>query len=410
MSNDRSRSSRFRRGGAAIFDQAFASGATFLTSVAVAVRLPLEEHGRFGFAMALLGLLHQFHGATLVEPALMHAQGRFGTDGRAYQSGVWRMHWRLMLVVSLPLLAIVAGAAALGSATLPSLVVLWIGTPALLSLHLARRFEIAQLRPERAAQRSGGFAALTIGGLVAFDAMDQLSSATALVALGAAAFLVLVADVRRLRPTDAPGARYPEMVRAHRDHAGWGVGAAAAAWVPRHGVYVILPVLAGEEGFRVAGLLRTHLLVILPAMLAVAALANLNTSVFARRLAAGEPLGVVPKLAQAVLFAGLYGALVVLVGQPLMAYAGAPSTVVWRVLAAVAGTAYAAGAIVAAALLAQAASKAIFSATAGGAALLALAAYPLLAVDLTLGSFLLVAVGYLTNLALLALALGRLQR
>jgi hypothetical protein len=398
---------RLSRGGAAIADQGFSSGATFFASVAVAARLPVEEHGRFGFALALLGLLLQLHGATVVDPALMHARGRFRDRAAAHQASVWRLHGRFLALAMGPLLALALGGLVLGSASVDVLVALLVVAPVSLSLHLGRRLDVAVLRPERAAQRSGAFALAALGGLAALDLAGRLGAATALLALGAGAAIVLLADLRRLRPTAAAGGVFEEVLAAHRDHAGWGVGSSLASWVPRHGLYVLLPAVAGAAGYRAAGILRTHMLLMLPMMIALAALASMQVSVFAQRRAEGQRLSLGPAIAGAVGGSALYGALVVLGGGTLIGLTETPSTSSWRLLVALTGVLFAAPTVLSAALLARAQSRAYFAAWAAGAVALGAAAGPLLRVDLTLGAFLLLPVSYGATLLALAVAVRR---
>ena len=261
MTHDRSGAAR---AGAAVLDQGLASVASFAASVAVATQLSVEAHGRFAFALAAMGLLVGGHQGVIIEPALMHGQGRFRASSAAHQRVVWRLHAWLMVVVAVSMTGVGAlGYVLDGTEGAATLGVLAVVAPAWLTLHLARRIEFVALRPERAAQRAGLFLAGVGGALGGLIATGRLAPATALLALGGSALAVIVVDARRLRPprADTAGLR-DDVVAAHRDHAGWALGATVARWMPLHGAAFLLPLVA-DEGFYHAGSLRTHLLLAL---------------------------------------------------------------------------------------------------------------------------------------------------
>jgi len=407
MPNDRS---RFAKAGAAVLDQGLSSVASFAASVAVAARLSVADHGRFAFAIAVMGLLLGLHQAVIVEPALMHGQGRFRNEPEAHRTEVWRLHAKLMVVIAL-LMAVVGGfGATFGGREAMNLAVLALVAPAWLTLNLARRLEFVALRPERAAQRAGLFAVavgLALGWLMA---VQRLTPTSALLALGGAALLVVLLDVRRIRPEPTEADMRSEVVGAHRDHAGWAMGATVARWMPLHGAAFLLPMMT-EDGFFHAGTLRTHLLLALPMLQAMSAIGSLSTSVYARRRAEGQPLGLTKSVVGWTTLALGYAALLVgFGGVALTALSSTPTHLSWRLAMGIVVVVQAPASLLAGWLLARSQSRRLFFAAAGAAIFSLVATLVLLSRAPADGAFAAVALAYgaaLVGMVVASLVTGR---
>jgi O-antigen/teichoic acid export membrane protein len=237
------------KGGLALADQALFAGAQFALNIVLARWLTVSGYGVFAVAYAVYLLASSVHSALLVEPMVVFGSGRYFERRKSYLEIVLRGH--TLLVVPAALLLFVAGFVATrwsGPLVGHSLYALGVALPLTLLSELTRRAFYLEMRPGRAAL--GGaiyFGALL---LLAFGlrAEQFLTPATAILAMGAAAFLTASVQLALLGshwPATAADLPARTVFSEHWNYGRWILAAVFPSWTLLNLSYLILPAWFG---------------------------------------------------------------------------------------------------------------------------------------------------------------------
>ena len=91
------------KGGWAITDQAFFSGANFVVNILLARWLPPKEYGAFAVALSIFYLLLGFHTALITEPLMVFGAGKYRSEFCKYFGIVMWGHWIVSVLISVGL-------------------------------------------------------------------------------------------------------------------------------------------------------------------------------------------------------------------------------------------------------------------------------------------------------------------
>jgi O-antigen/teichoic acid export membrane protein len=194
----------------------------------------------------VLLLMGTVHTALLTEPMLVIGPGRYPRRTAAYLRRLTALHAVLTVGMGGALLLAVAVLAWLSPAFggVTTLVALAAAAPAILWLWLARRACYIDSRPSLAAAGGLGYAVLVPAALLTFAWLGLLTSAAAVLVLGAASLPVAWWLTRQLERSGA-GPRDPvdaaEVRRAHWGYGRWALGTGLLSWVPANAVVLALP-------------------------------------------------------------------------------------------------------------------------------------------------------------------------
>ena len=314
-----------RRTGFAVLDQGLFSAANLLVNILLARWLTPSHYGAFAVANSIFFLVASFHTAALTEPMLVYGASRYAGDFRGYLGFVIQGHAWFMAVTSfvLALLALVLWDLGFGPMA-GAFLGLALAAPFVLFLWLMRRAFYVQLQPAWAATGGAMYLLLMIGGLYALYVGRSLSPFAALSVMagaGAAAGLWLVVPLRPRRWRWRRNATTRTLIGEHWAYAKWAIGAALLTWVSSTTYWTLLPIWGGLES--TAALQATTNLV-MPAFQAMTSVSTLLIAWFSgefngpQRSQFGRTVG--NALALFLLAAGVYFALLLAFGRPLMSW------------------------------------------------------------------------------------------
>ena len=213
------------KGGWAITDQAFFSGANFLVNILLARWLPPKEYGAFVVALSVFYLLAGFHTAVITEPMMVFGAGKYREQFRKYFGMVRWGHWGVSVLIALGL-----GVAAWTFFQLDmfsmaeALFGLAVASPFLLLFWLTRRACYSQLSPIWAVVGSGINSVVIFSGAFLLWWSKLLSAFSGLILLGAAASIASLMLLLHFRPQFLrfTGNPTPAMVISeHRSYGSW---------------------------------------------------------------------------------------------------------------------------------------------------------------------------------------------
>ena len=272
-----------KKGGLAVLDQGFFSGANFLVNILLARWLAPKEYGAFAVALSVFYLLAGFHTAVLTEPMMVFGAGKYREHFRKYLGMLFWGHWAVSALIAIALGIAAFVMARLDSAAMAqALAGLAIASPFLLLLWLTRRAPYVEMHPQWAVVGSGVNLLVTLGGVFLLWRLGLLSSLTGLVLLGAAGAVASLALLLHIRPqvVGFVGNPNPRMVLAdHRGYGMWSLSIPLLMWVPEGFVYIWLPFWFGLES---SGVVRAYINIVAPLLQSVSAASLLLLPYFSK--------------------------------------------------------------------------------------------------------------------------------
>lgn len=281
---DSSREAFFKRllswvtkGGLAVVDYGLISGSNFILGVLLARWLSPREYGAYALVFSFFILVGFLYQCLLLEPLSVFSGTLFHDNLRGYLKTSLSIHSALSLVMCL-----VLGIAALvthvfGHSPLLaiSLAGMTIATPFILAHGLARRGFYLKLSPGPSAFGSIFYCIMVVGGVFLFFRMGWLSSFTAFLLMGMAAFVSGVVMVFQLNAMLAPATGHPALRatwKKHWEYGRWALGTCVVGWIPN---YVYIPLVSSFHGMAMAGELRALMNLAAPVLQTYAALSML---------------------------------------------------------------------------------------------------------------------------------------
>jgi O-antigen/teichoic acid export membrane protein len=271
------------KGTLAILDQALFAGAQFVLNILLARWLAPAEYGAFAVAYSIFLLVSAVHSALLIEPMLIFGSGRYVEMRRSYLAIVLRGHWLLTIFASVVLLGAGLLVGRLSSQPVGhALCALSVALPFVLLAWLTRRAFYVELQPGRAA--AGG--ALFFCSLVAFAcglrAVNLLTPATAILAMGVAASLAASLHLVWLRSQwfgDREKLAPRDVGLEHWNYGRWVLAAVFPSWTLLNLYYLVLPIWFG---LKEAGALKAIMNLVLPPIHALIAFSVLTIPLLVR--------------------------------------------------------------------------------------------------------------------------------
>jgi O-antigen/teichoic acid export membrane protein len=238
-----------KKGFWAVMDQGLFASSNFILNLLLARWLAPADYGAFGVAFAIFSLIGSLHSATLTEPMLVYAPGRYRERLTEYMGALVYGHLAFGALGSGALLVAGLGFAFWGSASLAvSLVALALAGPFILLLWLMRRACYALLEPRLAAVGGAWYMFLMCVGAFVLYRFGWLSTPAALGVMGISSLAVslwLAVRLRVKRPPVRSGGLTSEAIRVHWEYGRWSLANKGLAWVPSNIFYLLLPVWGG---------------------------------------------------------------------------------------------------------------------------------------------------------------------
>lgn len=307
----------------AVSEQGLFALGSFALHIFLARWLSPAEYGAFAIIYAVYALLALAHSASVIEPMLAYAPGRYRKREAEYVGCLLKGHGAVMVAVALTFLLSawwfrVAHNDVLASCTLGAAV----GIPGLLTVGLARRAHYIRLEPGYPVLAGMLYLTLLVAGLAALSYQGWLGLTTAWLVITACSLLAAGVLVRALHLPTALRTRRPGVfklvIRDHFEFGKWAVPGAVAAYFVGGLYYYALPVTQGLEA---VGMFRAAINLATPAFHAVAAVAFLASASLAASLGEGaDPRPLMRRVALQAL-AGLlvYSAVIVWLGDRIVA-------------------------------------------------------------------------------------------
>jgi len=276
------------KGGLAVTDQALFAGAQFALNIMLARWLAPAAYGAFAVAYSVFLLVSAAHSALLVEPMMVFGSGKHLEREKKYIGMVLRGHWMLTVPTGLILLTVgfFVGpfySQAVGRALIAVGVVL----PLLLLPWLTRRAFYIELQPGRAAAGGVVFFGALVAVVVWLHAVQILSPATAILAMGVASLLAAGLHLAWLRPQwfhDSRSLAAKEVASEHWNYGRWVLAAVFPSWTLLNLYYLVLP---AWFGLKEAGALKAVINLAMPATHSLIAFGALVLPLLVRHRDAG---------------------------------------------------------------------------------------------------------------------------
>ena len=278
------------KGSLAVLDEGVYATSNFLVSILAARWLEAKQYGVFTTTYSVFLLLAALHVAILSEPLTILGPGPYATSFRRYFAIVVRLHWSLMVPLSMALVAVALGLQdAMPADSQQALISLAAAAPFILLLWLARRAFYARLEPGWPAAAGIVYSAAALGLLWGLHRAGKLSPGAALLAMGGAGFVAGALLLGRLawgtpRPRTAGTPTFPAVAVEHWKYGRWFCAVAIAGWFPSNIYYTLLPAQTGFEG---SGVLRAQINLAMPPLHCIAALSALVVTVLVQDLSRG---------------------------------------------------------------------------------------------------------------------------
>jgi O-antigen/teichoic acid export membrane protein len=265
------------KGGLAILDYGLISGSNFVLGVLLARWLSPREYGAYALVFSLFILVGFLYQSLLLEPLSVFSGTLFHDNLRGYLRTTLWIHWALSLVMCVVLGAAAGLTQVIGHASLlaVSLAGMTIATPFILAHGLGRRGFYLKLSPGPAAFGSIFYCVMVIGGVFLVYRLGWLTSFSAFLVMGCAAFVSSIVMVFQLHAALPPASGRPELgstCKKHWEYGRWALGTCVVGWIPN---YIYIPLVSGFSGMAAAGELRALMNLAAPVLQTYAALSML---------------------------------------------------------------------------------------------------------------------------------------
>ena len=265
------------KGGLAVLDYGLISGSNFVLGVLLARWLSPREYGAYALVFSLFILVGFLYQSLLLEPLSVFSGTLFYDNLRGYLKTTLSIHWALSLIMCVVLGAAAVASQVIGHASLLaiSLAGMTIATPFILAHGLGRRGFYLKLSPGPAAFGSIFYCVMVIGGVFLIFRLGWLTSFTAFLVMGAAAFVSSIVMAFQLNAALAPATGHPRLGttwKKHWEYGRWALGTCVVGWIPN---YIYIPLVSGFSGMAAAGELRALMNLAAPVLQTYAALSML---------------------------------------------------------------------------------------------------------------------------------------
>lgn len=246
------------KGGLALLDYGFYSGANFLLGILLARWMAPEQYGAYALAFSIFILVTFLYQALLLEPLSVFSGTTYRSNLRGYlKSNLW-LHWGISVVICLLLGGAAVAAKVWWHSPVSAMAFagMTAATPFILIHALGRRSFYLKLSPGPAAFGSSFYCILVVAGSFLVYKLGWLSAFSAFLVMGLAAlvggFIMIFQLDRKLEPATAP-MLLSETWRKHWEYGKWALGTCVVGWIP---TYVYIPLVSKFSGLAVAGELR----------------------------------------------------------------------------------------------------------------------------------------------------------
>jgi O-antigen/teichoic acid export membrane protein len=237
------------KAGLAVLGQALFAGSHFLVNVFLARWLSAEQYGAFALAFSCFLLFSMLYSACIYEPMIVFGSGSYADSFHSYLAILVRSNLVMLAAVSASMLAVSLLLGRLYSGNVQhAFAALAIAAPFIMLTWLGRGGFYARLQPGGAALGGAFYFCTLIGVLFLLREKNQLSPATAFLAMGLAglvssAFLLLRLGFRWKRTPHDLTVR--TVTGDHWRYGKWAVASAVVAWFPDNIYYAVLPAFSG---------------------------------------------------------------------------------------------------------------------------------------------------------------------
>lgn len=277
-----------QRGSWTILDQAFFSGANFVTNILLARWLTVEGYGTFAVGYAIFLFMSTIHTGFLTEPMLVFTE-RFRNESRSYFSLLNRGHITLSSILSVVLMIvglffIIIGHVFLGR----ELIILAVALPIILWMWLIRRACYAKMQPHLATIGSFLYACIVITGITIVSYWGLLSVGVAFGVISIASLLSGLWIAKRidlLSWEKSPVGFRSEALSAHFGYGKWAAPTRSIEWTSGQFALLIIPVWGGIAA---SGEFKALDNLLMPASQVFTALYLLLLPVFSRSVINGD--------------------------------------------------------------------------------------------------------------------------
>jgi O-antigen/teichoic acid export membrane protein len=238
-----------KKGGYAVLDQGFFSGANFIVNILLARWLEPAQYGAFVLAYAMFLFLGAIHTAVLTEPMTIFGAGKYAENFRDYLGILIYSHCGVTGLIALVLAVAALVCWGLGAAAMALVLVgLVLASPAILLLWLVRRAFYVALHPEWSAVGGMLYGLLMVAGLYGLSRQQWLSSTAALLVMGGSSLVVSLGFLGLLQPAwrlERGDIDVGMVLHDHWSYGRWAVSSEALLALHGHVYTVIVTALLG---------------------------------------------------------------------------------------------------------------------------------------------------------------------
>lgn len=246
------------KGGLALLDFGFYSGANFLLGILLARWMAPEQYGAYALVFSIFILISFLYQALVLEPLSVFSGTTYSKNLRGYLKSNFWLHWGVSAVI-----CVLMGATALAAKywfhspiSAMAFAGMTAATPFILIHVLGRRAFYLKLSPGPAAFGSSFYCVLVVAGSFVIYKLGWLSAFSAFLIMGFAALvggIVMAFQLhRKLEPATAE-MQLNETWTKHWNYGKWALGTCIVGWIP---TYVYIPLVSKFSGLAVAGELR----------------------------------------------------------------------------------------------------------------------------------------------------------
>lgn len=246
------------KGGLALLDYGFYSGANFLLGILLARWMPAEQYGAYALAFSIFILVTFLYQALLLEPLSVFSGTTYRSNLRGYlKANLW-LHWGVSAVICLLLGGTAVAAKVWWHSPVSALAFggMTAATPFILVNALARRSFYLKLSPGPAAFGSSFYCASAVAGSFIVYKLGWLSAFSAFLVMGFAAMvggLIMVIQLNAKLEPATSHLQLRETWAKHWEYGKWALGTCIVGWIP---TYVYIPLVSKFSGLAVAAELR----------------------------------------------------------------------------------------------------------------------------------------------------------
>lgn len=243
------RRSWLQKGFLAVLDQGLISGSNFLLAILLARWLRAEQYGAYALSFAIFLLFSFIQQGLFLEPMSVFGPSIYRSSQREY-FGLLVWLQGAFAVVLLALAAVVAAAfLGDGSGLFPmALLGMALSAPCVLLYWFARRAFYVQLQPGRAVGGAILYCAALSTVVWLLVRTDLLSACTAFLAMGVAALITSLRQLRQLRPILRTAKKTSELwdiANRHWHYGRWAILGSLFIWVPWNIYYPVVGRFSG---------------------------------------------------------------------------------------------------------------------------------------------------------------------